>query len=180
MTDGMKDIDPLRVVCVFGSGKIESDHYEWRLAYETGRQLAELGYTVANGGYAGTMEASANGAKDAGGTVLAVTCKLWGASANSYTDRTMCTEDLPERIETLIDLGQGGYVVLPGATGTLAEFAWAWELMLKKAVPARPIVCVGDFWRPLIEMMSIRRPEGSQFVSVVSSPAELLVHFPGR
>ena len=169
---------PDRTVAVFGSGEVVQGSDDWRLAFAVGRTLAGLGYAIANGGYAGTMEASAKGAVEAGGWAVGVTCRLWGARPNAYLSRTVVTEDLPQRIQTLIELGGAGYVVLPGATGTLAELAWVWELTFKGFLPARPIVCVGEFWRPLVEMTSLVRPAGARYVALANGPERLGHFFP--
>jgi uncharacterized protein (TIGR00725 family) len=143
-----------RVVSVFGS----NDGREGDSAYETarsvGRKLAESGYAVANGGYGGTMEASARGAKEGGGRTIGVTCSVWRSAANAYIDETVVTESLMKRLARLLELGRSGYVVLPGATGTLVELAVSWEHMCKGLVVHRLLVCVGDFWRSLVKMMA--------------------------
>lgn len=180
MRDRLDQIGEKRVVSVFGSGEVAGGDAQWQLAYDVGRKLAELGYAIANGGYGGTMEASAKGAAEAGGAAIGVTCKLWRSQANQYIARRIITRDLPERIQTLIELGRAGYVVLPGATGTLAELAWVWEMSFKGFLAARPIVCVGQFWRPLVEMMSQIKPAGAGMVSLAAGPDELTQHFPVR
>jgi len=65
------------------------------LAEQTGRALAELGYVVANGGYGGTMEASARGAKQAGGRTIGVTCSIWKSRPNAYLDEVITTGSRP-------------------------------------------------------------------------------------
>ncbi|MHC4295083.1 MAG: LOG family protein [Planctomycetota bacterium] len=161
------------VVSIFGS----NDATEGQEAYETaraaGRVLGELGYDIANGGYGGTMAASARGAKDTGASAIGVTCSLWSSDPNPYIDRVIETATLRERLETLVELGAGGYVVLPGATGTLVELGYVWELSCKGFLTKRPIVCVGEFWMPLIEMMDCVRPSSREFVTIIDSPQEL-------
>jgi len=184
MADCPDDIDDDRVVSVFGSGLARVGQPAYRQAMAVGRKLAELGYAVANGGYGGTMAAAAQGASRAGGKVIGVTCSIWSSQPNPYLDRVISTGSLPERIQTLIELGRSGYVVLPGATGTLAELAWVWELAFKGLLARapdgrdRPIVCVGRFWQPLMEMMDSQRPGGSSRVAVVSDAGELGSYFP--
>ncbi len=165
-------------VSVFGSNSPTEGDEEYDLARRTGRRLAELGYAIANGGYGGTMVASARGAKEAGGSTIGVVCSVWSSRANSYIDRTVRTSDLLERLQRLIELGGGGYVVLPGATGTLVELATVWEMSAKRLLTRRPIVCVGGFWRPVIELMTGARPGCEDFVAVVEAPEELVEYFP--
>ncbi|MCY2932273.1 MAG: LOG family protein [Planctomycetota bacterium] len=139
-----------------------------------------MGYTVVNGGYGGTMEASARGAVEAGGGAIGVTCAHWKSCPNPYVARVVETSRLPERLERLIDFGQAGFVVLPGGTGTLQELATVWERMGKKAMPVRPIVCVGEFWRPLVNMMASQRPRAAELVALAGSAGELGQWFPVR
>jgi uncharacterized protein (TIGR00725 family) len=164
---------PDRMVAVFGSSDPRDGEAEYELARTVGRKLAELGCTVVNGGYGGTMEASARGAKEAGGTTVGVTCSIWRGRANRYIDRCVQTADLWERVATLLKMGTAGCVALPGATGTLLELAAAWELTCKRLCPRRPVVCVGAFWRPLVATMAAARPGCEAFVSVIDEAAEL-------
>ena len=157
------------VVSVFGSSGVSGSDAAYEQARAVGRTLAELGYCVANGGYGGTMEASARGAKDAGGKTIGVVCSIWSRRPNQYIDRRVETDNLRRRLETLIELGQAGYVVLPGATGTLTELAMVWEMTCKGILPLRPIVCVGAFWRPLMDMMSAQHAPDGVAVAVASA-----------
>ncbi|MFW6133835.1 MAG: LOG family protein [Planctomycetota bacterium] len=167
-------------VAVFGSNDPEDGAAAYAQARAAGRKLAELGYAVANGGYGGTMAASARGAKEAGGRTIGVPCRLWSPRANEYTDECIVAEDLADRVSTLLRLGTGGYLVLPGATGTLVELATAWELMLKRVMPRRPLVCLGGFWRPLVTMMTSVRPRSDELVAMVDDVDALGRHFPAR
>jgi len=168
------------IITVFGSSVPEEGSPAYATAMRTGKVLAAGGYGIANGGYGGVMEASARGAKEAGGRTVGVVCSTWKSRPNKYIDDIERTGSLPERLERLIEIGRAGYVVLPGATGTLAELAMVWELMCKRLLPKRPLVCVGAFWRPLIEMMVSERPAGAAYVETVPSPDELARCFPAR
>ncbi len=177
----MADLAAKPAVCVFGSaGPIEGSD-EYRIAYETGSELAKLGYVVANGGYAGTMLASAQGAKASGGATIGVTCKLWSSKPNEFVDRVIQTDNLADRGSELVGLGTGGFVVLDGATGTLLELATVWEFMAKKAMETVPIVCVGQFWQPVVDTITSagsNNNKAGKFVQFVDSPDQLELHFP--
>ena len=69
--------------------------------------------------------------------------------------------------------------MLPGATGTLLELAWVWEATAKRFLQERPIVCLGDFWRPLIDLMTAAQPACARYVAVAKTPADLAKHFQG-
>jgi uncharacterized protein (TIGR00725 family) len=165
------------VIAVFGSNDAYDGDEAFQLAHEVGKTIVRLGYQVANGGYGGTMEASSRGAKSLGGGTIGVTCSVWKSSPNPYIDREIKTSSLFERLETLVKAGTSGYVVLGGATGTLVEFACVWELMAKGLLDRRPIVCVGDFWAPVLKLMGSERPSSTEYVACVDMPRELKTHF---
>ena len=135
-----------RIVTVFGSSRPREGDAEYRLAYEVGRELARAGFTVCNGGYAGIMEASARGAKEADGATLGVVADIFaGKRANAWIDTTIVTKTLIERMMELVSQGDA-YVILKGGTGTLLELAAVWEFMNKGMMREKPIVVVGSFW----------------------------------
>jgi uncharacterized protein (TIGR00730 family) len=167
-------------VAVFGSYDPAGTGEGCQQAHAVGRVLAELGYAVVNGGYGGTMDASARGAVQAGGHTIGVTCDRWGRQANKHIRQVVPTADLAERLQHLADLASAGFVVLPGSTGTLLELAWVWEHIFKRMSPRRPIVCLGEFWRPLVELMARSRGGCGELVAMAGSVDDLAAHFPPR
>ena len=167
------------VVTLFGSYAPRSDSPLYELAYAIGWALAEAGFVVCNGGYDGTMEASAKGAKDAGGTTIGVTCPVFtGArgkplTANRFIDREIAHDDVLARIEAMMRMS-AAYVVLEGGTGTLSEFAIVWEYVAKKLIDPRPIVVVGDFWEPLVERVVAARAKSGKHVHRAASADDVL------
>lgn len=103
------------------------------------------------------MEASAAGAREAGGTTVGVTCRAFTfrSGANPYIQEVVEATSLTGRIETLL-VRAAGYVVLPGGNGTLAELSLALEHVRKGLLPggARPIVAWADPWRSLVEALA--------------------------
>jgi uncharacterized protein (TIGR00730 family) len=166
-----------KVVTVFGSGDVKPLEELYQTAYNLGRIIAELGLTLCNGGYGGTMEASARGAVEAGGRTIGVTCTAFGRGApNPYVRQEVPTFDLFQRLQMLIRLGRA-YVVLPGGTGTLAELALVWELLNKGLLRGeRPLIVLGDSWQPVIDCVMRAQPDvvTPHFVSDVSTVREIL------
>ena len=162
------------VIAIFGSAGAKPGQPAYQTAYEVGRLLAQAGFAIANGGYGGTMLAAAKGAAEAGGQVIGVTCSAFeNSNANEYTTRQIVTDSLDERLDTLIKLGQA-YVVLPGATGTLLELAMVWELKNKGFLKqSRPIILVGGFWKPLVDLVEADDPNSSRCVRVAAGPNEV-------
>jgi uncharacterized protein (TIGR00725 family) len=160
-------------ITIFGTGRAKQDDSNFQLAYEMGKLLAEAGFVIANGGYGGTMLAGAKGAAEAGGEVIGVTCSAFkNSQANEYVSREIVAGSLDERLDTLIKLGQA-YIVLPGGTGTLLELAKVWELKNKSFLETdKPIILLGRFWKPLVELVASDDPGSSRYVESVDKPEE--------
>ena len=164
-----------KIIAIFGSGKTPEDDPVFEFAESIGRALASAGFTIINGGYNGTMLASAKGATSVGGKVTGVTCTAFGRSgANKYVTDEISTNTLLERLNTLIDTADA-YVVLPGGTGTLLELAHIWEFKNKRfADPAKPIIIAGSFWKPLLDILESIDPGCSYCVLTVETPEEIV------
>ena len=163
-----------KIISIFGTAKARPGDSVYQLAQETGKLLAKTGFVIANGGYGGTMQAAAKAAIEAGGKTIGVTCSAFGgASANEYISREIVTSSLDERLETLIKLGEG-YVVLPGGTGTLLELAKVWELRNKGFLnQSKPIILVGEFWKPLVDLVAADDPDSGRYVQFVDRPEKI-------
>jgi len=162
-----------KVITVFGAGKAVPDDDIFQTACEIGAGLAEKGFVVANGGYGGTMLAVAKGAAQAGGKVIGVTCSAFKRSrVNEYVTKEIVTDSLQQRLNKLVELG-AGYVVLAGGTGTLLELAHVWEFKNKGFLDrGKPIIIVGQFWKPLMELITGADPDSVGCVQVAAGPAE--------
>ncbi|MBN1688762.1 MAG: LOG family protein [Candidatus Omnitrophica bacterium] len=128
-------------VAVFGSAKASQSDYD--KAFQVGRALAESGYVVCNGGYGGVMEASAKGAKEAGGNTIGVTIDNSPRSCNRWIDEERKMKDWQSRLFGLIETGDA-CVVMDGGTGTLTEVFVAWE-MVNQGLIQKPLILYGDF-----------------------------------
>jgi hypothetical protein len=103
------------------------------------------------------MEASARGAREAGGHTVGVTCGIWPGKANPWIVEEVRTKSFSERLMTLLERGEA-YVVLPGGTGTLAELALAWEMMNKASLSrtvggTKPLLVMSPYWQPVISCL---------------------------
>jgi uncharacterized protein (TIGR00730 family) len=138
------------LVAIFGSSS--GDDADLERARALGRDLAEAGYGIINGGYGGTMEASARGARESGGSAIGVTCAPFSsfrAGPNPYCDEVVEAPTLLKRIEELVTR-PAAYIILPGGNGTLAELAIAWEHQRRRLLPDRPIIVWEHPWRNVL------------------------------
>jgi uncharacterized protein (TIGR00730 family) len=175
----------MKTITIFGSSLPHEGSAAYAEARGLGRLLAEGGFAICNGGYGGLMEASARGAREAGGHTIGVTCVLWASRANPWIVEEIRTHSFLERLTTLIERGDA-YLVLPGGTGTLAELALVWEMMNKSALAKtvggrKPLLVMSPYWQPVIECLkqegqlnakSTRRAPAMEIVTLVTTVDE--------
>ena len=170
------------VVTVFGASggsgaKRGTAAYEQ--AHRLGRLLAEAGFALCNGGYSGTMEASAKGAREAGGRTIGITNAVFDpARANAYIDEERKAPDFFERLRMLLTLGDA-YVCLPGGVGTLTEFSLAWTLLQTRALPHRPFLCIGPTWGGVLDACRehvAARPKDYKLITLVGTVDDAVEH----
>jgi hypothetical protein len=144
------------IISVFGAATVAQNDPLNQSSYDVGAGLAKAGYTVMTGGYGGVMEQVSKGANEAGGHVIGVTIP----NVNLFFERTVNPYVKEERQmdtfhDRLFHLAQqaSGYVVMPGGVGTAQELVEVWQLLRLSFIPLRPLVCYGDFWRPVVETL---------------------------
>ncbi len=167
----------VKSIAVFGGSRVARESERYAEAYHVGALLAQAGFTLINGGYAGTMEASAKGAREAGGRVVGVTSTLFEQNVmNEFVDEEIPTDDLYNRIRELIVHGDG-YIVLRGNIGTLAELQMVWNVASLEREFNRPIVLLGEAWRSVIrayeEHLGIGT-EQTRYLQFASTPEECI------
>jgi uncharacterized protein (TIGR00730 family) len=155
------------IVTVFGASQTQPGDSLYQDALLLGNLLAEAGFSIATGGYIGTMEAVSRGASEAGGHVIGITCEEienWrkvGANPWVVEERKQLT--LIQRLDVLISTCDAA-MALPGGVGTLAEILVMWNRLIVKSISPRPLVLIGQGWK---ETMSIFLNEQGNYISEV-------------
>jgi uncharacterized protein (TIGR00725 family) len=134
-----------RQVSVIGSGG------KWEAAAEEiGRLLAEHGCTVVTGGLDEVMAAAHRGAKQAGGTTLAILPGEERAAANRWADYVVAT-GIGHARNLAVAASGDAVIAVGGGWGTLAEIAFARRL-------GRPVVALeGAPSAPGVEVVATPR-----------------------
>ncbi|HEX7588123.1 MAG TPA: LOG family protein [Anaerolineae bacterium] len=165
----------VQTIAVFGGSRVQAGSAEYIEAYAVGNLLAHAGFAVMNGGYGGTMEASARGAKENGGRVIGVLSDEFSRlTPNAFLDETVTNEDLFARIRTM-QRTSDGFIVLKGSMGTLAELALVWNLAKIDARHRKPIVLLGNAWAMVVQAWREHLPvtdEEAELLHVVARPEE--------
>ncbi len=174
-----------KIVAVFGGSRASRNSPEYHEAYTLGKLLAQRGWVVMNGGYQGTMEASARGARENGGKTIGVLSSEFKRLApNPFLDETITSTDLFSRIREMYQRADG-FIVLKGSMGTLAELALVWNLA-KIGAQVKPIILLGKGWQAVLrawqEHLAVTDEE-VQLLRVVARPEEavaLMTHVLGN
>ncbi len=177
-----ESVIPGKIVTIFGSSKPVEGSPEYEDALLVGERLASAGISVCTGGYGGTMEAVSKGASKFDVKIIGVTSAVFSPNPNEHVNVQIHTRTLYERLEKLVELGDG-YMILKGGTGTLVEFAMVWELMNKKMITGKPIIAVTGFWKPVVDLLgqeleAERLGSCAQYVSIAgdaSKAAEMMI-----
>jgi len=157
-----------KTITVFGSSKPVKSDEQYKLAYELGVLLAKNGFDVCTGGFFGIMEAISKGAVENGGEAIGVTVNIWGLDTNEYLTKEIKCSSLFERINKLIEAGDG-FVILQGGTGTLLELATVWELSNKGLMDNKPIACHSSMWEEITSVMNEQMKFESRDADLVKS-----------
>lgn len=170
-------------ITIFGFADAPEGSQLYQDAFAVAKVLAELGYSVVDGGGPGVMRASTEGAHQGGGKVTGVTfypkemVRYEGKDPHNLVDEEIITKNYLERTLRLLEKGQV-YIIFNGGTGTISEFGMAWGLARLYFGHHKPLILYGDFWHEIIEVfkkkMQLREGDLSIF-RIVNSPHEVLV-----
>jgi uncharacterized protein (TIGR00730 family) len=154
--DGFQFISTIRKsVTIFGSARLPAKDPRYQLARRLGQLLAQRGYTVVTGGGPGLMQASNQGACEAGGQSVGLNIELpQEQRTNPYVKLSKSFHYFFSR-KVMLDFSADAYVFFPGGFGTLDEF---FELVTLhqtgKLHRAVPIVLIDvEYWSPLLAWM---------------------------
>ncbi len=172
----------MKTIAVYGSSATLPGEKDYEDSLAVGAALAQAGYAVMTGGYAGVMEAASRGAHEAGGHVIGVTTETienfrgGNLKRNQWVVDEVRHPNLRERLMHLI-LSADAYVIMPGGLGTLNELVSVWELMRVNEIPQRAIICYGDYWRTMLALMQDSRyihEDSWSMLQFVDTPAQMI------
>jgi predicted Rossmann-fold nucleotide-binding protein len=134
------------------------------------------------------MEAALRGAVEARGKTIGILTRHFDfieLRPNAWVMAAYTAEGLVDRMLALFSVGDL-FVVFPGSTGTLAELSITLELINKDRVQHKRILCMGDYWKPVLGVVGNEsRPfhpdkKVADVVGFVDSAEELVASFGGH
>ena len=155
-----------RIVTIFGGSKCSEDSAEYAEAHRVGELLAEAGFTICTGGYAGVMEAASRGAHERGGRVIGITMNQFTSEPNRYLTEKIPSEHFYERLQRLITQSVG-YIALRGGMGTVTEISLVWNKIQTRVLEPRPLVLLGECWPPIVKVWQQHLAVGDEDVQLL-------------
>lgn len=134
-------------ISVIGAGSC--DDIVRATARQLGKLIARRGWTLVCGGLAGVMEASAQGARDAGGKTVGILPGLDRSDANPFIETALPT-GLGQMRNALVVAGGDLAIAVEGGYGTLSEIA----LALKSG---RAVIAIGS-WKDIPGVLPAKDP----------------------
>jgi uncharacterized protein (TIGR00730 family) len=180
--DALRDIDD--GVSVFGSARIGEGHRWYELCRETGRCLAEHGFTVITGGGPGLMEAANRGAAEAGGLSVGLNIELpHEQHSNRWANRSLDFHYFFARKLMFVRYARA-FVIFPGGFGTLDEMFESLTLIETHRIRQFPTILVDSgHWKPLLEWIDddledagLISTADKELLVTADSPAEVCEH----
>lgn len=141
---------PERIITIFGGSKCTENSEEYKQAMDLGARLAEAGFTICTGGYLGIMEAASRGAREKGGRVLGIVMNQFKSEPNRFLTDKVATDHFYDRLQNLI-MRSVGFVAFRGGMGTVTEISLVWNKLQTKVIGKRPLVLLGDCWKPVVD-----------------------------
>lgn len=128
-------------VAFLGSARTKSGDIFYDKNVEAAAAVASLGYPIIHGNGPGNMEASARGAKNAGGKSVGLGLNLGRVeTVNVLSDVVVTFDDFSPRIDTFRHLGRIAMVFFPGGVGTLHEATSVMDHIMQKKADSRPVI----------------------------------------
>lgn len=145
------------VVGVMGGSKVNDK--VWAMAKQLGRLIAQRGWVLLNGGRnTGVMAASAEGAKQAGGTVIGILPDKNTRQASPHLDIAVVT-GLADGRNLINVLTSDVVIACPGALGTLSEIVLALKQDKRVILLDRDVGPELDSYRRRGQLTSASDPE---------------------
>jgi len=153
-----------KIVTIFGGSRCGENSVEYRQAREVGERLAEAGFTICTGGYLGVMEAASRGAREKGGRVFGIVMNQFRSEPNRYLTDKVATNHFYDRLQNLI-MRSVGFIAIRGGMGTVTEISLVWNKLQTGVIEKRPLVLLGDCWKPVVECWQRNLPVSDTDVS---------------
>jgi uncharacterized protein (TIGR00730 family) len=142
-------------VSIFGSARVEPNHWVYGAVRDTAAELTRLGCDIVTGGGPGLMQAANEGAKlaDPDGQLrksMGIRIELpFEQNVNAFVTDAYEHKTFFTRLHHFV-LVSDAFIVTPGGIGTVLETLMVWQLLQVRHLHDTPLILAGHFWDGLI------------------------------
>ncbi len=142
-------------VTIFGSARIQPDHWVYAEVKRMTAALADMGCDIVTGGGPGLMQAANEGARlaNAPERVQSVGIRVelpFEQEVNPYVEQAYEHQSFFSRLHHFV-LISDAFVVVPGGIGTVLESMMIWQLLQVRHMRDTPLIFAGPMWADLVE-----------------------------
>jgi len=142
-------------VTIFGSARIQPDHWVYAEVKRMTAALAEMGCDIVTGGGPGLMQAANEGARlaNAPERVQSVGIRVelpFEQEVNPYVEQAYEHQSFFSRLHHFV-LVSDAFVVVPGGIGTVLESMMIWQLLQVRHMRDTPLIFTGPMWAELVD-----------------------------
>lgn len=142
-------------VTIFGSARIDPNHWVYQAVRDVAAELTRLGCDVVTGGGPGLMQAANEGVKradpDGKQQSMGIRVELpFEQDVNAFVSQAFEHKTFFTRLHHFV-LVSDAFIVTPGGIGTLLEAAMVWQLLQVRHLRDTPLILAGHFWDGLLE-----------------------------
>jgi uncharacterized protein (TIGR00730 family) len=138
-------------VTIFGSARIESDHWGYAVVRDLAAELTRMGCDIVTGGGPGLMQAANEGAQTAGASSVGIRVDLpFEQDVNPFVTQVFEHRTFFSRLHHFV-LVSDAFVVVPGGIGTVLETMMVWQLLQVRKLHDTPLILAGAMWTEFVE-----------------------------
>jgi len=142
-------------VTIFGSARIQPDHWVYGAVRDLAAELARMGCTIVTGGGPGLMQAANEGAAlgSPDGKVRSQGIRVdlpFEQDVNPFVEEAFEHRTFFSRLHHFV-LVSDAFVVVPGGIGTVLELMLVWQLLQVRKLTDTPLILIGSMWTELVD-----------------------------
>jgi uncharacterized protein (TIGR00730 family) len=142
-------------VTIFGSARVEKDHWVYGAVRDMAAELTRLGCSIVTGGGPGLMQAANEGAALAAPAdqrrSVGIRVQLpFEQDVNPFVGDAFEHRTFFSRLHHFV-LVSDAFVVTPGGIGTVLETMMIWQLLQVRKLASTPLILVGPMWSGLVD-----------------------------
>ena len=142
-------------VTVFGSARVEQDHWVYAAVRDLSAELTRLGCDIVTGGGPGLMQAANEGVAIAlpgsSGRSTGIRVELpFEQEVNAFVTEAFEHRTFFTRLHHFV-LVSDAFVVVPGGIGTVLETMMIWQLLQVRKIQDTPLILAGRMYADLVD-----------------------------